>query len=153
MNDMRRGLTLIEIIVAVALISILSALGFLALNPVGQLASARNSQRTFHLNGLMNGIRQNMADTSGGGFTCASGSLPTSTPKKMATGAGNYDIAPCLVPTYLPNIPFDPSASGAHYASNSDYDTGYTIIRNASTGQVTVNAPAAELNKTISITR
>ena len=150
---MRRGLTLIEIIIAVALISILAGMGFLAMNPVGQLAAARNSQRTFHLNGLMNGIRQNMADTSGGGFTCDSGSLPTSTPQKMATGVGNYDIAPCLVPTYLPNIPFDPSATGAHYASNSDYDTGYTIVRNASTGQVTVNAPAAELNKVISITR
>lgn len=154
MNRMRRGLTIIEIVIAVALIAILAGLGFLALNPAGQLASARNSQRSFHLNGLMNGIRQNMADTSGGSFTCPSGgSLPTSTAKKIATGAGNYDIATCLVPTYLPNIPFDPSASGAHYSSNSDYDTGYTILRNATTGQVTLNAPAAELGKVISITR
>lgn len=153
MNNMRRGLTLIEIVIAVALIAIVAGLGFLAMNPVGQLASARNSQRSFHLNGLMNGIRQNMADTSGGGFTCESGSLPTSTAKKIATGAGDYDIAPCLVPTYLPTIPFDPSATGAHYTSNDDYDTGYTIIRNATTGQVTLNAPAAEMGKIISVTR
>lgn len=150
---MRRGLTIIEIVIAVALVSILAGLGFLALNPAGQLASARNSQRNFHLNGLMNAIRQNIADTSGGSFTCANGVLPTSTAKKMATGAGNYDIASCLVPTYLPNMPFDPAAAGAHYSSNGDYDTGYTIIRNATTGQVTLNAPSAELNKTISVTR
>lgn len=153
MNVMRKGLTLIEIVIGVALIALVAGMGFLAINPVGQLASARNSQRNFHLNGLMNGIRQNMADTSGGGFTCESGPLPTSTPKKIATGAGNYDIAPCLVPTYLPTMPFDPSAAGAHYVSNDDYDTGYTVIRNASSGQVTLNAPAAELNKVISITR
>ena len=154
MNGMRRGLTLIEIIIAVALIAILVGLGFLALNPVGQLAAARNSQRSFHLNGLMNGIRQNLADMNNGSFDCDSGgALPTSTAKKMATGVGNYDIASCLVPIYLPNMPFDPSAAGAHYASNSDYDTGYTIVRNATTGQVTLNAPAAELNKVISVTR
>ena len=150
---MRQGITIIEIIIAVALIGILAGLGLVALNPIGQLAAARNSQRTFHLNGVMNAIRQNIADTSGGGFTCASGAIPTTTATRMAVGAGNYDIAPCLVPTYLPNMPFDPSAPGAHYVSNEDYDTGYTVIRNATSGQVTVAAPSAELNKVISVTR
>ena len=71
----------------------------------------------------------------------------------MAPGVGNYDIAPCLVPTYLLALPFDPATSGAHYVSNSDYDTGYFIVQNSSTGQITLSAPAAELKKTISVTR
>lgn len=152
-GNRRRGLTLIEIIVAIALIALLGGLGLIALNPAGQLAKSRNTQREFHLNGIMNAIRQNMADTSGGGFTCAAGPLPTSTAMKMAAGGGNYDIAPCLVPVYLPTMPFDPSAPGAGYASNSDYDTGYTIIRNATTGQVTLNAPEAELGEAVEVTR
>ncbi|OGY98227.1 MAG: hypothetical protein A2855_02915 [Candidatus Liptonbacteria bacterium RIFCSPHIGHO2_01_FULL_57_28] len=150
---MKHGLTLIEIVIAVALIAIITSIGLVALNPGGQLAAARNSQRNFHLNAVMNAVRQNIADTSGAAFTCANGAIPTTTATKMAVGAGNYDIAPCLVITYLPSMPFDPSYPGAHYVSNTDYDTGYTIIRNASTGQVTLNAPEAELNKTISITR
>lgn len=151
---MRKGLTILEIVIAMALLAILTTVGILIANPGGQLAKSRNTQRELHLQAVISAIRQNIADAGGGTFTCASGALPTST-KKMASGGagGTYDIAPCLVATYLPTMPFDPSASGAHYASNSDYDTGYNVIRNASTSQVTVSAPSAELGATISITR
>ena len=65
---------------------------------------------------------------------------------------GGYDIADCLVDTYLSQMPFDPSATGAQWTSSADYDTGYSIIQ-GSNGRVTVNAPAAELSEVISITR
>jgi prepilin-type N-terminal cleavage/methylation domain-containing protein len=152
MNGMRKGVTLVELILAMGLFALLVTTAFVALNPGGQLASTRNTQRTLHLQALLNSIRQNMADTSGGGFTCAAGPIPSST-TRMASGGGNYDIAPCLVPAYLPTMPYDPATTTAHYTSNIDYDTGYFISRNASSGQVTLSAPAAELNKTISIVR
>jgi len=146
------GVTLIEIIVAMAIVVIVGVVGVVALNPGGQFATARNNQRIAHVNTILNSIRLNIADTRTGVFTCAAGDIPTTT-KKMAGGALNYDIAPCLVPTYAFTLPFDPSAPGAHYTTNSDYDTGYNVLKNASTGQITVSAPAAELGKTISVTR
>lgn len=136
--------------IAVALIAVITGIGLIAGNPGGQLAKARNSQRTFHLQTIMNGIRQKMADTSGGAFTCSAGTIPATSTRMSVS---SYNIGPCLVPTYIPTMPFDPSSTGAHFSSTTDYDTGYNILRNASTGQITVSAPSAELNQTISITR
>lgn len=151
--NMRKGMTLMEIVVVIALLAILLAVAILGLNPAGEFAKARNSQRNYHLNAIVTAIRQNIADSTVGSFTCANGNIPTST-KRMAVGSSTYyDIAPCLVPTYLTNLPFDPSTSSAHWTSVTDYNTGYNIIRNASTGEITVSAPAAELGKTITVTR
>ena len=146
------GLSLIEIMIGVALIAILAGIGFIVSNPAGQIAGARNTERSLHLQAVMNAIRQNMADHTGQVFSCASGALPTST-AKMATGAGNYDIASCIVPTYIITMPFDPAASSSHYASNADYDTGYNVLYNASTTQITLSAPSAELGKSVSLTQ
>jgi prepilin-type N-terminal cleavage/methylation domain-containing protein len=148
----RRGFTLVEILIAVALVVITAGIGLLALNPSGQLAAARNTERQLQLQGILNAVRQNIADTTTGVFTCTSGLLPTST-KTMSSANGGYNIAPCLVPIYLQTLPFDPVASSSHYTSNTDYNTGYTIVYNASTTQITVAAPYAELGKTVLITR
>ncbi|HUZ92629.1 MAG TPA: prepilin-type N-terminal cleavage/methylation domain-containing protein [Candidatus Paceibacterota bacterium] len=145
------GLTLIEIMIAIALLVIIATIGLVAANPAGQIAGARNNERQLHLQALMNSIRQNIADTSGETFTCVAGAIPT-TSTDMASASGSYNIAPCIIPAYLFTMPFDPSASGAHYTSVSDYDTDYTIMENAS-GVITVAAPYAELKKSISISR
>ncbi len=149
----RAGLTLIEIIISVSLIAIISGLGLYVLNPAGQLAKSRNTQRQLNLTALIAAIRQNIADKNTGAFNCVNGDIPTSTKRMASAGTSStYNIAPCLVPTYLYTMPFDPSAAGAHYVSNSDYDTGYSIVKNASS-QIIISAPFAELNQTISITR
>jgi len=70
----------------------------------------------------------------------------------MGSASGSYNIAPCIVPTYIAAMPSDPSASGTFYYSPSNYNTGYSIIINAS-GSITLSAPKAELGKTISITQ
>jgi prepilin-type N-terminal cleavage/methylation domain-containing protein len=148
----RRGLTLIEILIALALVVITAGIGLLALNPAGQIAASRNTERNLHLQGILNAVRQNIADTTTGVFSCSSGPLPTST-KTMSSATGSYNIAPCLVPVYLQTMPFDPLASSSYYTSNTNYDTNYTIVYNPTTTQITVAAPYAELGKTISITR
>lgn len=151
---MKKGFTLIEILIVITLIVVLATVYFLVANPAGQLASARNSARTNELQAIMNAVRQNIDDQSNGQFSCVAGPLPTSTPADMASGAGTstYDIAPCLVPTYLYALPFDPSDPNAHYTSAADYDTGYTVVINTS-GTITLAAPYAELGKTILVSR
>ena len=148
----RRGLTLIEILVSIAIIVFVTGIGMLALNPGSQLAAARNTQRQLHLQAIMNAVRQNIADTTNGVFSCSSGPLPTSS-KLMASATGSYNIGPCLVPTYLQTLAYDPTASSAYYMSNTNYNTGYTIMYNTSTTQITVAAPYAEIGKTVSVTR
>ena len=151
-HKLERGFTLIEILVSITLFAILVAIAVVISNPQGQFARARNQQRELHLSAIMNAVRQNIADTVNGSFTCGAGVIPAAS-TTMAVGGGNYDIAACLVPTYLPTMPADPNVSGAHYTSNADYDTGYKISRNASSGQVTLWASGAELSKVITITR
>jgi prepilin-type N-terminal cleavage/methylation domain-containing protein len=155
---MRKGFSLIEFIIATSLLVIVSAVAIKGLNPAGQLSTARNNQRTAHVNTLVNLIKENISDGRTGRFICTSGSTPGDIPtssKKMASGSASstYDIAPCLVPSYVGAMPYDPRATGAHYTSNTDYDTGYFVIKNATTGQITVSAPSAENNKVISVVR
>lgn len=149
--SIQNGFTLIEILVVLGMIAILATVVLIAINPSRQFAQARNSQRISNVNAILNAMGQNLADNRGL-FTCAAGTLPT-TAKKIATGAGNYDAGPCLVPTYLSALPFDPSGAGAHYTSTTDYDTGYFVATATSTGRITISAPSAELGQSISITR
>ncbi len=79
---------------------------------------------------IASAIKANIADHRGR-FVCGAGNLPDHleemASKPSATGR-NYDIAPCLVPTYLKAMPFDSTDPAAYYASNDDYDTGYIIV-------------------------
>jgi prepilin-type N-terminal cleavage/methylation domain-containing protein len=148
---MKQGLTIVEIVVALGILAIVSGIALVSLNPFGQVAGARNTQRSLHLTALMSAVKQNIAETGDNSFACVSGPIPaTETPIQSQ---GGYNLAPCIVPTYIGILPTDPSSAGAHYVSENDYVTGYSISRNAQSGQVTLYAPAAELGKAISLTR
>lgn len=135
----------------IAILVILFAIGMVALDPAGQFARARNTQRELHINAILTAIRQNVADNRLGKFVCQSaGDVPTST-TRMAVNA--YNIAPCLVPSYLQNMPFDPLDNEAYYSHIGAYDTGYEIVQNTSTSEIMVLAPSAELGKIIFVTR
>jgi len=145
-----KGFTLIELLIVIGLIAVLAGAIIIVLNPARQFAQARNSERWSHLSALMSNIQTNVAENRGT-FSCAAGIVPSSTTALSSTGG--YDICGCLVPTYVAAMPNDPSAVGSHYTDCTDYNAGYTISRNGTTGRMTLSAPGAELGATIGITQ
>jgi type IV pilus assembly protein PilA len=148
-HNKRKGFTLIEVLIVIGIIAILATVVLVAVNPGRQFALARNSQRVSNINALINAIGQNIADNKGT-FKCATGTIPT-TSTSLKTGTGGYDIRPCLVPTYLSELPADPETGSM--TSPTDYDTGYSLSQDSTTKRIIITAPSAELGETISITR
>ena len=155
-NMKAKGFTLIEILIVLAIIAMLASVVIVAINPAHQFAEARNTQRWTAVNSILNAVHQNMVDNSGifNFSNCNASSLPSTATEIKKNGG--VDLCGCLVPTYLPALPTDPSAgtpkSGVSDCS-ADYDTGYTIYQNATTSRVTVSAPHSEIGVTITVTR
>jgi len=136
----QRAFTLIEILVVIGIIAILAAIVIVAINPARQFAQARQSQRVSNVNAILNAIGENIADNKGL-FTCSS--YPTIGSSTVINGTA-ANIRPCIVPTYMPELPVDPT-SGTNTCASTDaacttYDTKYTIAQDAS-GRITVCAP------------
>jgi len=142
-----KGFTLIEILLVLGIIAILAGIVLVAINPSRQFKQARDSQRVSNVNAILNAIGQNIADHRGV-FTCdgTPTTLPVSPGEIMKT-MGGFDIAPCLVPIYLAQLPYDPSI----IPPQTGYDTGYTVSRDASTDRITIGANS-EIDPTIPIT-
>jgi len=140
------GFTILELIIVFSIVAIIGASILYFLNPAQQFSQARNNSRISDVNSIASAIRLRMTENRGNFATgCASGNLPTST-KQMGSGALNYNVEPCIVPTYISVMPLDPQ-------TGTSTATGYFILHNVSTTQVTITAPGAELGQMISVTR
>lgn len=152
---MKKGFTLIEILIVIGILAILAAIIIIAINPARQFAQARNTQRRSDVIAILNAVQQRMVDNKGSfaeGVTCDA--LPSSAKIISSTiDAGNVDLCDCLVDTYLAELSYDPSDALGGYASCSNYHAGYTIYQDSSSGRIIIAAPSAELNETISVTR
>ncbi len=140
--------------VSVSIIAVLIGIFLINVNPAGNLSNSRNFQRQAQLNLILNAISQNIADNNGT-FSCSNGVIPTATTTMAATTSisGAYHIAPCLVPIYIDSLPFDIGSASAKWVSTSSYRSAYSILRNATTGRITVLAPYSEGSTTITISR
>lgn len=149
------GFTLIEILVVIGIIAVLAAIVIVAINPAKQFAQARNTQRESNVNSILNAIGQRVADNKGtfaGSYTIGSNTYNcpniTTTGTAPLTAGTAYDISSstdalsgttlglsCIVPTYMPSFPNDPS-----YVSG--VVTRYTLTVDTA-GRIKICAPDA----------
>lgn len=150
----QRGFTLIEISIVIGMIAMLAAVVIMAINPARQFATARNSQRTSNVIAILNAVGERLADGHGrfdgavSGTTQACPTISAGTVYAIASASGSTAANPidlsCLVPSYMPSFPSDPSATAP--------DTGYSVAIDTN-GRYTVSAPLAELSVSIGVTR
>ncbi|HLB32350.1 MAG TPA: prepilin-type N-terminal cleavage/methylation domain-containing protein [Patescibacteria group bacterium] len=140
-----KGFTLLEILLVIAIIAILAAIVIIAINPGKQLAESRNAERSSEVNTILNAVYQYSVDNSG----TVPGNPSATATEICATGGtctGLIDLSELTNSgTYIVAMPVDPGSSGN--------GTGYTILKDDTSGRITVAAPSAERNETISVTR
>jgi prepilin-type N-terminal cleavage/methylation domain-containing protein len=151
----QRGFTLIELLIVIGILAVLLAIVLIAVNPQQQFRTANNTARKADVNAILNAISAYAADNDG--------QLPagiTSTAKTITSTAGatNIDLCSTLVPTYIADLPLDPTTGTESPAgsvcsdASATYSTGYTV-QSSSGNRITVKAPSAELSETISVSR
>ena len=142
-----RGFTLIELLVVIGVLTILLSIVLIAINPQRQFQQANDTQRRSDVSAILNAIHQYSADNSG--------SLPSaiSTSEGIivsGSSAGQIDICDDLVPTYIAEMPVDPTSGS--YTDCDTYSAGYSVV-STSSNRVTVSAnsevtPAEEISVT-----
>lgn len=141
----KKGFTLIEILIGIALLAILLSLVIVAINPAQRFQDARNTRRWSDVTAVLDAIYLNILDTPNTQFNfsgCPASSFPTTTGTTISTGGA--DICSCLVPAYMGTMAGDPStASGEYQTCLPGYETGYEVWQATSTGPIYVNAPTA----------
>jgi len=157
-----KGFTLIEILVVVALIAILTAITFIAINPAKNFADSRNAQRSSDVVQILNAITQYTSESGNSlttltavpaGNTAIPACLTSGTDEEklaamavIGTATGNVNLEQRLVDAYIVGIPFDP---GTGYSATN---TGYVICQTTG-GRVQINAPHSENSKLITVKR
>lgn len=153
MTAQKKGFTLIELLVVIGILAVLLAIVLIAINPARQFAQANNTKRSSDVSAILNAIGQYSADNRGN-LTALALTTGTATAASELSSAGT-NICPLLIPRYLAELPVDPltNTGTAISTCSGAYSTNYRITQSTTDNRITVQAPAAELGATISITR
>jgi prepilin-type N-terminal cleavage/methylation domain-containing protein len=136
----KKGFTLLEILLVIAAIGILAAIVIVAINPNRQLAQTRDAERQVEVNSLAKALDQYLID-NGEYPSSITGSLQ----EVCAPGgsSGCTDLSIDLVPMYLAAIPVDPQVTGD--------GSGYSVAVNPVNNAISVRASSAERAEVIAI--
>ncbi|MBN2197707.1 type II secretion system protein [Candidatus Wolfebacteria bacterium] len=141
---MKKGFTLIELVIVIGILAILAAVVVLVLNPAQLLAQARDSQRLSDLGSIKSAIALYLATASSPtiGATasctatdctadCAFSSAVVSS-STLVTGAGwvDVDLTGTTGGAALSALPLDPTNSGSYYYAYDGEDTDKTFELN-----------------------
>lgn len=164
------GFTLIELLIVIAILAIIAAIVFVALNPGARFREARNARRWSDASAAMNAIKVDQVDnggsylasitamtagdvymiTNGGGTDCDGQNANCAVPVTVEALPGDHcvDLAGLITEGYLGSIPISPDGAGTWAADIS----GYTIQREA-TGILTIRACESEGAAAIEMSR
>jgi len=148
---MRKGFTLLELLLVIAVLSILASITIIAINPAEQFRDARDAERQSDVYTIMNALHQYASDNDGLFPT----SITTEAKEICGTGAvsctGLHDLSVLTDnEKYLVSIPFDPLCDD-DYVYCSENGVGYSV-RKTDNGRMNVIATSSE-NVVIDIIR
>lgn len=158
MSRNQKGFTLIELLIVIAVIAILAATVFVALDPAKRLKESRNAQRWSDVNAMIGAIKTDQVD-NGGSYVAAITALTDANNYIIGTDAAACDAgctakvtqAACADLTalvtegYLGSVPMDPSTGTA---AKTDY-----YITKSATGIIEIGSCDPEASATINISR
>ncbi len=162
-NKLKKGFTLIEILLVVAILSILLVVVFAALNPAQRLIDTRNARRWNDVNQLLTAVHECVVDenlaTCLGTYTAGNVYEVVFDPTGVTAVPASGCQAVCTTATadtsclqldttladYIAKIPMDPTTPVAGHSSYS--------ITVGTNGIITVASCGAEDGETISVSR
>jgi type II secretory pathway pseudopilin PulG len=148
------GFTLPELLVTAVLLIALGAGAVFLLRESPQTIARNDAQRQTDTALLVQAVSNYRAKNNG--------SLPAgigTTYKTIGSQDGELDLCAILVPKYLTDVPYDPTTGALSSvddrcdAADQEYTTGYQIKKNDDGSQIMVQAPSAQGNKLIIITK
>ncbi len=162
-----RGFTLIELLIVIAVIAILAAVVFVALDPLTRFKDARDSHRWADITEILNAIKVDQIDNNGSYLTAIAnmdaGNVYMITNGDVAEGCDDQNascdtaveddtscvnLAGLVTEGYLGDVAISPNGAGTWTAGM----TGYTLQR-SSTGIITVRACESENTTEIWVAR